>query len=85
MKWPITMTSVFPEFNWIIGVVEKESSELIWNISLHLLEEWKENWLGKMSIIQELEENSLLCGSKAGNISLNLLSISTIESLIISC
>ena len=52
---------------------------------LCLLKRWKENRRGKISIIQEPEENYLLCESKTGNTLLNLLSISIIESLIISC
>jgi len=52
---------------------------------LHLLKGWKKKQLGKMSMIQDLGENSLLSESNAGNTSLNLLSILTTEPLIISC
>jgi len=45
-------------------------------LSLYLLEGWKEKWLGKISIIWEPEENSLLSESNTGNTALNLLSIS---------
>jgi len=50
-------------------------------LSPHLLEGWKEKWLGKISIIWELEENSLLSKSNAENTALNLLSISMTEPL----
>ena len=51
--------------------------------SLFLLKEWNKKWLGKVLIVQEPGVNSLLNRSKEGNTSLNLLSISTIRSLIV--
>ena len=67
------------------GIITKLSSWHVWDaklLSLHLLKEWKEKWLEKVSIILELEENSELRGSKKEKTLLNLLSISIMEPLI---
>ena len=49
---------------------------------LHLLKEWKENQLEKVSIILEPGENSWLWGSKEENTLLDLLSMPIIGPLI---
>ena len=52
---------------------------------LLLFEEWKEKWFRNTSIGLFPSENSWLKGEKKGKTSLNLLSMSTIEPLILDC
>ena len=69
------------------NTIAKLSSIYVWDMRLlllHLLKEWKEKWLEKLSIIQEPEENSGLNRLKEGNTLLNLLSISIMGPLIFS-
>ena len=53
-------------------------------LSLHLIKGWNEKQLGKMSIRQELGENSVFRRLKEGNTSLTLLSMSMIVPLMFS-
>ena len=69
------------------NTIAKLSSIYVWDMRLlllHLLKEWKEKWLEKLSIIQEPEENSGLNRLKEENTLLNLLSISIMGPLIFS-